>query len=74
MPSPARGDACFGVLDSLTIKWATGDLPEECPFLLNTQLMFFREEKDPTSQQFDDGEWIRSLTEAQEVTAKIALG
>ena len=52
-------------------KRATGDLPEECRFLLNTQLMFLKKEKDPTSKQFDDDEWIRSLTEAQEITTDV---
>ena len=62
----------FRTLDVLTIKWATGDLLEECRFLLNTQLMFFNREKDPTSKQFDDDdEWIRSLTEAQENTTDV---
>ena len=42
----------------LTIKWATGDLPDECRFLLNTQLNFLKKEKDPTSKEFDDDEWI----------------
>ena len=55
----------FRGLGILTIKWATGDLQEECRFLLNTQLMFLKKEKDPTSKQLDDDEWIRSLTEAQ---------
>ena len=49
----------FRALDKVTHKWSAGDLPEECRFLLNTQLMFLRKEKDPTSKQFDD-EWIRS--------------
>ena len=47
---------------------------EECRFFLNTQLMFstfLKKEKDPTSKQFDDDEWIRSLTEAPEVTTDI---
>ena len=57
--------------DILTIKWATGDLPEECRILLNTQLMFLKKEKDPTTKQFDDDEWIRLLTEAREVTTDI---
>ena len=61
----------FRGLDIVTIKWATGDLPEECRFLLNTQLMFLKREKDPTSKHFDDDEWIRSLTEAQELTTDI---
>ena len=60
----------FGVLDILTVKRATGDLPEECRFLLNTQLMFLKKEKDPTTKLFDDEEWIRPLTEAQEITRR----
>ena len=46
----------FRVFDILTIKWATGDLLEECRFLLNTPLMFLKKEKDPNSRQFDDDE------------------
>ena len=61
----------FPGLDILTIKWVTGDLPEECRFLLNTHLVFLKKEKDPTSKQFDGGEWIRSLAEAQEDTTDI---
>ena len=61
----------FRGLDILTIKWATGDLPEECRVLLNTQLMCLlkKKKKDPTPIHFDDDEWIRPLTEAQEATA-----
>ena len=33
--------------------------------------MFLKKEKDPTSKQFDGDEWIRSLTEAQEVTTDV---
>ena len=33
--------------------------------------MFMKNEKDPTSKQFYDDEWIRSLTEAQEVSADV---
>ena len=44
----------FRQLDILTIKWATGDLLEDCHFLLNTQLMCLKKEKDPTSKQFDE--------------------
>ena len=61
----------FQGLDILTIKWATGDLPEECRFLLNTQSIFLKKEKDPTTKQFDDDESFRSFTEAQEVTTDI---
>ena len=61
----------FRGFDILTIKWATGDLPEECRFVLNTQVMFLKKEKDPTTKQFDDDEWTRSLTEAQEVSTDV---
>ena len=33
--------------------------------------MFLKTEEDPTTKQVDDDEWIRSLTEAQEVTTDI---
>ena len=33
--------------------------------------MFLKKEKDPTSKQFDDDEWIRSRAEAREVTTDI---
>ena len=33
--------------------------------------MFLKKEKGPTSKQFDDDEWIRSLTDAQEVTTDV---
>ena len=65
----------FGVLQVLTVKWATGDLPEECQFFLNTQLMFFcKNEKEPATLLFDDNELIRSLTEAETITAVIPSG
>ena len=50
----ARGDACFGSSTSSQSSGATRDLAEECRFLLGTQLMFLKKEKDPTS------EWIRA--------------
>ena len=33
--------------------------------------MFLKKEKDPTSKQIDGDEWIRSLTEAQEITTDV---
>ena len=33
--------------------------------------MFWKKEEDPTTKLFDDEEWIRSLTEAQEISAHI---
>ena len=44
-PGDGQKRPLFWGLDILTIKWATGDLPEECRFLLNTQLMFLKKEK-----------------------------
>ena len=41
-----QGTRMFRVLDVLTVKWATGDLPGECRFLLHTQLMFLKKEKN----------------------------
>ena len=35
----------FRGLDIFTMKWAFGELPEECRFLLNTQLMFLTKER-----------------------------
>ena len=61
----------FQGLDILTIKWAIGDLSEECQCLLNTQLMLLKMGKVPTTKLFDDGEWIRSVTEAQDITADV---
>ena len=37
----------FRILDILTVKWTTGDVPAECRCLLNTQLMFLKREKTP---------------------------
>ena len=45
--------------------------PEECRFLLNTQLMFLKTEKEPTTKMFDDDEWIRPLMEVEAITADI---
>ena len=43
----------------------------ECRFLSHTQLMLLKKGKDPTTKIFDDDEWIRALTEAQEIAADI---
>ena len=66
----SRGDASFGCS---TFSQSSGrqETWEERRFLVNTQLMLLKKEKDPTSKQFDDDEWIRSLTEAQEVTTDV---
>ena len=61
----------FRIFDIIKVKWATRDVPEECRFSLSTQLMFLEKEKDPTTKIFDDDEWVRSLTDAQEIAADI---
>ena len=61
----------FRIPDILTVKWATGDLPEECRFLRKTQPVFLKSEKDSTTKMFDDGGWISCLTEAQAATGDI---
>ena len=61
----------FRIVDILTVKWATGDILEERRFSLDTQPMFLKKEKDPTTKIFDGDEWIRSLTEGQAITADI---
>ena len=42
----------FRVLDLLTVKWATGYLPEECQLLLDTHLMLLKKEQNPTTKSF----------------------
>ena len=53
------------------MKCTTGDLPEEWQFRVNTQIVVLKKEKDPTTKMFDDDEWLRSLTEAQEISQRI---
>ena len=60
----------FTVLDVLAVKWATGDLPEECRFLLDTQLIFLKKAKTETTKMLDD-EWIRSVTSAETIATDI---
>ena len=61
---PPRGDACFW---SSTFSPSSGR-QKTCGKLPPQHAIDGLEEKDPTSKQFNDVEWIRSLTEAQEVT------
>ena len=61
---------CLEFLVSTQSSGPPGDLPEECRFLLSTQLLFL-DKKEPSTQIFDKDEWIRSLTEAEASTADI---
>ena len=49
-------------------------LLEECRFLRNPQFIFLKKEREPTTKLFDDGEWVRSLTEAEASTGDIPEG
>ena len=70
-PTGERQEHLDAIVSFAGARQATGDFPEECRFLLDTQLMFLKKEKDPTSKLLDDDDWIRSLTEAQEITADV---
>ena len=48
-------------LDELTVKWAIGDLPTTCRWLLNTQVLFLSKHREPTTKEFDDGEWLDTM-------------
>ena len=71
-PTGERQEHLDAIVSFAGARQATGDFPEECRFLLNTQLMFLKKEKDPTSKLLDDDDdWIRSLKEAEEITADV---
>ena len=46
-------------LDELTVRWATGKLPPTCRWLLNTRVLFLMKEREATSKEFDDNEWLQ---------------
>ena len=48
-------------IDELTVKWAVDALPPSCRWLLNTQLLFLRKNREPTCKTFDDAEWLEWL-------------
>ena len=41
-------------------------------YVFQPPLIILKKEQDPTSKQFDDDEWIQSLTEAQEITTDVS--
>jgi len=49
----------FRTLDKLTVRWAIGDLPVCCRWLLNTQAIFLKKDREPQCKHFDDDEWTR---------------
>ncbi len=51
------------VLDELTVRWAINALPPTCRWMMNTHALFLRKEREPTSKEFDDDEWIQWLLE-----------
>ena len=46
----------FRTFDKLTVRWAIGDLPVCCRWLLNTQAIFLKKEREPQCKHFDDDE------------------
>ena len=48
-------------LDDLTVRWVINALPVTCRWMLNTQALFLRKDREPVSKEFDDEEWIRWL-------------
>jgi len=50
-------------LDKLTVRWATGSLPDTCRWLLNTRVMFLRKDREPVDNDFDDVDWLTTLSE-----------
>ena len=58
------------MIDVLTVRWATGDLPEHCKFLLNT--IDVPAKKTRTyGNNVDDDEWIRLLAAAEDVRVDV---
>ena len=51
----------FRAIDELTVRWAIGDLPGTCRWLLNTQVMFLQKVREPHCKIFDDEEWVATL-------------
>ena len=49
----------FRALDQLTIRWGAGDLPDCCRWLLNTQVLFLREDREVECKQFSDEDWVQ---------------
>lgn len=48
-------------LDELTVRWAIGALPSTCRWLLNTQVLFLRKQREQVNKDFDDDDWIGIL-------------
>ena len=58
---PAQKRRLVKAMDELTFRWATNTLPEACRWLLNTQILFLRKDREPTRKIFDDSEWLSFL-------------
>ena len=58
-PGAGQRRKVFRALDTLTVRWAIGDLPDCCRWLLDTQLMFLRKERELVCKHFSDEEWTR---------------
>lgn len=45
-------------IDTLTVRWAVGDLPHSCRWLLKAQLFFLSKDREPACKHFNDEDWI----------------
>ena len=54
---PAVRGRLMRALDELTVRWAAGTLPDACRWLLDTQLLLFREDTEGKNNDFDDEQW-----------------
>eukprot|EP00975_Prorocentrum_lima_P061188 12827491-Prorocentrum_lima.AAC.1 len=45
------------ILNELTVRWATNRLPPACGWLLDTQVIFLRKDRNE-AKQFDDEVWL----------------
>ena len=61
-------------LDTLAVLWAANRLPPTCAWLLNTQILFLRKDREPRDKTFDDEAWIASLAQEWEDEGAAAAG
>ena len=56
----------FRAIDELTVKSAIGDIPDCCRWLLNTQSLFLRKDRELKCKYFNDEDWIEHQPLASE--------
>ena len=58
---PRQRRRLLRALDTLAVLWAVNQLPSTCAWLLNTQILFLRKDREPRDKTFDDEAWVASL-------------